>query len=60
MFETCDPDLYVALAVRKLRHLGIDGLEAERQGIAIPVELAEMTDGELDAWIEQLKGVRPN
>lgn len=51
-----DADLVVALAVRKLRKLGIEGMAAERQGIIIPSELAELNDSELDAWIDHLRG----
>lgn len=53
--ERDDVDLVVALAVRRLRALGVDGAEAERQGIAIPNDLAVLTDGELDAWIAWLR-----
>lgn len=52
----CDAELVIALAVRWLRRQGIDGAEAERQGILVPLDLAELTDGELDAWIDQLRG----
>lgn len=51
-----DAELTVALAVRWLRRQGIDGTEAERQGILVPNELAVLTDGELDAWIDHLRG----
>lgn len=56
MNDEDNPELVVALAVRRFRRLGIDGLEAERVGLVIPNELAALTDGELDAYIERLKG----
>lgn len=48
-----DVDLIVALAIRRIRQLGIDYDEA---GVIVPNELAALTDGELDAYIEQLRG----